>query len=193
MVASERLVERLEGTFRRILEERMQGLPLVNSRLEVEAVGFRPWKNHSLGVLVTPWFINLMLLPELDEPVRSYRVGTRVLHRFPSGSYEFILCEEPGLGRYRMCSLFSPVHQFEDQAAAVATAWACLEAIMDEENHDACGFDQRQVERIWRGEEPVPSSPGGEELPEAVGGDKRASRGLSRRAFITGGLSGASE
>jgi [NiFe] hydrogenase assembly HybE family chaperone len=156
----------------------------------VEAVGFRGWEGHSLGVLVTPWFINLMLLPEQDEPAGPYRVGAKTLHRFPSGNYEFILCEEPGLGRYRMCSLFSPVHQFEDQAAAVATARACLEAIMDDDNHDACGFDQRQVERIWRGEAVAPAAG---EMPEGASTGEGKHRGLSRRTFITGRLSGASE
>ena len=31
----------------------------VNPALAVEAVGFRPWEDHWLGVMVTPWFMNL--------------------------------------------------------------------------------------------------------------------------------------
>ena len=36
----------------------MQGLAIVNPALEVEAVGFAPWQDHWLGVMVTPWFMS---------------------------------------------------------------------------------------------------------------------------------------
>ena len=39
------------------------GSSFVNPAVEVEAVGFAPWDAHWLGVMVTPWFMNLMLLP----------------------------------------------------------------------------------------------------------------------------------
>ena len=41
----------------------MQGLGFVNPALRVEAVAFEPWDGHWLGVMVTPWSINLLLLP----------------------------------------------------------------------------------------------------------------------------------
>lgn len=120
----------LEAAFRRIERERMAGLPFLNPRLAVEAVGFRPWERTSLGVLVTPWSMNLMLLPVEGEQWADHRPGEQGLVRFPSGSHEFILGEEAGIGRYRMCSLFSPVLEFPDQAAAVATARAALEQLL---------------------------------------------------------------
>ena len=42
------------------------GAGMVHPRV-LEAVGFAPWESHWLGVLVTPWCINLMLLPR-DAP-----------------------------------------------------------------------------------------------------------------------------
>ena len=42
---------------------RMEGLDFVNPALSVEAVAFAPWQGHWLGVLITPWFMNLILAP----------------------------------------------------------------------------------------------------------------------------------
>lgn len=120
----------LETAFRRIQGERMADLPFVNPGLTVEAVGFRPWDRSCLGVLVTPWSMNLMLLPVEGEQWADRRPGEQGLVRFPSGSHEFILGEEAGIGRYRMCSLFSPVLEFPHQAAAVATARAALDQLL---------------------------------------------------------------
>ena len=191
MICPEDLARGLERAFTRVQLERMQGVPVLNERLQVEAVDFHWWQEKCLGILITPWFINLMLLPEEAQTWNALKVGSKVHHRFPSGTYEFIVGDEEGIGRYQMCSLFSPVFQFEDQEAAVATARAALEALMDEENRDTSGFDEERVGRIWRGEEErepasEPDSPG-----EYAAGKSRA--GISRRAFITGGLSESGE
>jgi len=187
VICPEYLEKGLEKVFNRIHQERMQGMPVLNEKLRVEAVGFCWWQGNCLGILVTPWFINLMLIPEEAETPDGMKVGDKIHHRFPSGTYEFIVGEEEGIGPYQMCSLFSPVFQFEDHEAAVATAEAALEAVMDEENRDTSGFDEKQVERIWRGEE-EPGQP-----DEAVGDEmektEKATAGISRRRFITGGLS----
>ena len=44
----------------------MAGLPLLNEALSVEVVGFLEWRGMHLGVLVTPWCVNLMALPHRD-------------------------------------------------------------------------------------------------------------------------------
>ncbi len=194
MICPDYLVEGLEKVFETIHEERMQDVPVLNPQLLVQAVGFRHWEGHCLGVLITPWFINLMLLPEEGSAWDELRVGEKVFQRFPSGVYEFTVGAEQGIGRYQMCSLFSPVFQFEDQEAAVATAVASLEALMDEENHDASGFDEQEVQRRWRGEETAET----EDIQST--GDMLADEEetplkptISRRTFITGGLSRDSE
>ena len=53
---------RLTAALREVAR-RMEGLGFVNQALEVEAVAFEPWQGHWLGVMVTPWFMNLVLLP----------------------------------------------------------------------------------------------------------------------------------
>ena len=48
---------------RSVLRERMAGVPILNPALSVQTVDFSPWRGHWLGALVTPWFINLVVMP----------------------------------------------------------------------------------------------------------------------------------
>lgn len=131
------IAARLEKTYARVQKERMRDMPLLNRKLRVEAVGFRDWgAQAAIGVLVTPWFMNLMLASTEREAWEDLPVGSKVQHAFPSGRYEFIVGEEARIGRYQMCSLFSPMFEFEDQAAAVATADAVMSALLDAGNAD---------------------------------------------------------
>ena len=83
----------------------MHGLPFVNPALAVEAVGFAPWEGRWLGVMVTPWFINLVLAPLDPAQWRSLGQGEKRRYRFPAGDYEFIGAIEPG--RRRIPALFA--------------------------------------------------------------------------------------
>jgi len=133
MNTTEQMAQQLAQTFSRIQQERMQGLPFLHPGLQVQAVDFQSWQGDLLGVLITPWFMNLVLLPsEQDWP--HHQVGAKSQHWFPSGEYEFTDGEETGIGPYRMCSLFSPMQAFENQDAALETARAILPALMDGDN-----------------------------------------------------------
>ena len=122
--------ERLETAFRRIRDERMAGVPILNPALSVEAVALREWQGHWLGALVTPWFINLVVLPG-SGPWRSVPDRDSVWHAFPSGRFEFIGGSEPGVGPYHACSLFSPVLEFADHDTARETARVAVESLFD--------------------------------------------------------------
>jgi [NiFe] hydrogenase assembly HybE family chaperone len=111
----------------------MADVPILNEAIGVEAVGFREIDEGLLGVLVTPWFMNLMLLPIEAAAWEGQRAGEKTLHTLPAGCYEFIAGHEEGVGDYRMCSLFSPMFEFADHAAAVETAAAVMDGIMSSE------------------------------------------------------------
>lgn len=114
-------VQALEATFRAIERERMRGVPVLNAALAVQAVDFEPDEGIAFGVLVTPWFMNLVRLP-LREGVEVLRVGESAPRAIGTLRFHFIGAQEPGLGGFEACSLFSPMAAFADQAGAVATA-----------------------------------------------------------------------
>ncbi len=118
----------MTAAFRRIRDERMADVPL--PPLEVEAVGFRRWQGHWLGVLVTPWAMSLLLLPGMTDDWQLPPEGKRQLRAFPSGDYAFLGGREEGLGEYQSCALISPMAQFPDQETARLTAEAALAALL---------------------------------------------------------------
>ncbi|MFO1398527.1 MAG: [NiFe]-hydrogenase assembly chaperone HybE [Burkholderiales bacterium] len=113
---------------------RMDGLPFVNPRLRPEAVRFAAWEGHWLGVLVTPWFMNLVLAPRDPAAWTPLRIGAKRRFAFPAGDYDFIGAVDPACGEFAMCSLFSPVQEFADHAQAVAVATHALAALFDPRN-----------------------------------------------------------
>jgi [NiFe] hydrogenase assembly HybE family chaperone len=119
-----------EQAFRQIHATRMADLPFLNPALRVEALGFRDWSGLRLGVLVTPWSINLVLLPGAATPLPATRAGDERLHAFPSGVYGFHAHDDPLTGPYQQCSLFSPVDEFGAHDDALAAARAALEALL---------------------------------------------------------------
>lgn len=129
---SEQVRHTLETTFNEILDKRMRELPVVNFALSVQAVGFSRFGEDWLGVLITPWFMNLMLLPGADSTWREQQPGIKIDKHFPYGAFEFTLGREAQIGIYALCSLFSPMFQFENQAAALATAQSALQGLLAE-------------------------------------------------------------
>ncbi len=189
MEQSAAIAERVESAFRHVHSARMRDVPIINDGLSVAAIGFQPFtlggQPAHIGALVTPWFINFFAIaddPQADGVTGKGQVTDTVEHVFPSGGYPFLICEEEALGRFAMCSLFSPVQDFEDQAAAIAVAQAALTELFDEQ---AAGpsEEEQAVETMWREGRwiaPAPEEPPVDDLadnPEP-----------SRRAIITAGL-----
>jgi len=129
---------KLEAVFDKIQRERMAGIPILNSALRVASVGMQRLGPSWLSVLITPWFINVMLLPGSEAEAEAWAktpIGTKITRALPCGTFEFIAGSENGIGPYQMCSLFSPVLEIQDQAAALAVAEASLTAVLDESLH----------------------------------------------------------
>lgn len=127
---SEQIIQTLETAFKHILDVRMRDVPIINPALAVQAIGFETFADAYPGVLITPWCMNLMLFPHPDSAWLSLSAGHQFEQTFPSGSFMFTLATEPQLGAYAQCSLFSPMFEFEDQAAALAAAQAALQGLL---------------------------------------------------------------
>ena len=125
-------VQSLVNFYRHVQTERMQGIPLLNPALQVEAVGFE-WANPvesgdpqvAEGVLITPWFMSLLRLPSVNGP-HGNRVGSKAVRDFGSERFEFIGGHDPAIGYHETCALFSPMNGFTSQDLARETALASL-------------------------------------------------------------------
>ena len=136
-------VQALATVHHEIARTRMQGLPVLHPALQVQAVGFERQPGApawALGVLVTPWFMNLVRLPmpaEAAPPATEstapagLAVGCTAPRDLGGHRFDFIGGFEAGLGAFEAASLFSPMFQFADQAAAVATAQAVLQLLRE--------------------------------------------------------------
>ena len=125
-------VLKLEAVFNEIARTRMVDVPILNPALRVEAVGFRVWEGRWIGVLVTPWMINLVLLPGEAAPLAPLALGEKTSWDFPSGSYQFMGLNEPMLGVCHVCSLMSPVMDFATHEDARAVALEIIGALFVE-------------------------------------------------------------
>lgn len=124
---------RLEAAFRDVLAHRMRGLPFVNPAIRVEAVAFAPWKHYWLGVMLTPWAMNLMLVPRDRASWRPLAAGHKRRYAFPAGHFDFIFAHDDAIGEFLICSLFSPMDAFADHETARETARLARDALFEVE------------------------------------------------------------
>lgn len=173
--------DRLQDLYIEIEETRMEGVPILNAALSVAAFGFEPWQDYHLGVLLTPWFMNLILVPQEQDAFlpTAPSVGEKIQIALPAGHVEFIVGYEEGFGHSLSCSLFSPVFEFEDQAAAVETAEAALAEVLKPANDDEA--EDADMRGIWAGRlpEPDPVEPDAPAL--------NVPKEVNRRDFLRGG------
>jgi [NiFe] hydrogenase assembly HybE family chaperone len=125
-------VERLVDYYRAVYEERFRDLPIVNKALQVEAVGFRELAEHEFGVLMTPWFMNLVLLPGTgrwnDRPQ-----GSICTVELPGGKVDFTVSHDEVIGTTLSAAMFGTVTDFPDQAMARDVARETLRLLFSKE------------------------------------------------------------
>jgi [NiFe] hydrogenase assembly HybE family chaperone len=120
-------VNNLANAYRRAALK-VKGMPIYNPTLAVEAVGFRQYQGRHVGVIVTPWFMNLTVLPTAED-LRTWSAGGSARLVFPSGSYDFTVSELEDIGLVGACSLFSTMSDFTDHEAAQMAASSVAEAL----------------------------------------------------------------
>jgi len=176
----------LETIFEKIYRERMADMPVINNKIGVHAIGFRYWGEELyLGVMITPWFMNLTLLPNDSESWNDKLVLSTSTYTFPSGSYKFLTAFEPGIGKYQTCSLFSPMFEFADDSAATETAEIILKELMNSEHIESGDIHSVQIEKIWSGEEIKPEALAEQpEEPEQATPTNKIERPISRRKLL---------
>lgn len=120
------LIER----FRRI-DAAMRDLPVYNARVAIEAIGFRPFGDDALlGVLLTPWFMNVMTLPIEPAPMDMAEIGKTIFIELPAGKRSFVVGGDETIGLHQAHSLHSPVLAFTLPGQARAEALRMLAILM---------------------------------------------------------------
>jgi [NiFe] hydrogenase assembly HybE family chaperone len=138
-------VERLVDYYQAVFEERFRGLPIINPALRVEAVGFRGLAEHEFGALVTPWFINLVLLPGTARWDDRPQGGVCTIE-LPGGKVEFTVSHDEVMGTMLSAAMFGTVTEFPDQATAREVARETLRLLFSKE-HAADETEQRRMSR----------------------------------------------
>jgi [NiFe] hydrogenase assembly HybE family chaperone len=125
------VADRLEAHFAQVYRRSMADVPICNTALSVASVGFREWSGQALGIVLTPWFMNIVLAPLEDTTPVTGKSGDTKSIWLPAGKVDFLVSELDGFGLLLMCSLFSPMDDFRDHEAALATARAAMDALLD--------------------------------------------------------------
>lgn len=131
-------VAALAAAYRAAAEGGMKDVPICNPALRVETVGFQPFGDDAwLGIVVTPWCMNAVLLPREPAAWAEVADGATVSRALPSGAYDFLAGRLDGVGPLLSLSLFSPMEEFAGHAVAVLTAGACLDELLKAEEEAA--------------------------------------------------------
>jgi [NiFe] hydrogenase assembly HybE family chaperone len=193
MTDLETLTRQIENVFKRIEREQMQDIPLLNPALQVQTLGFQHYQGRPVGILITPWMMNLLLLPAEAEDWSELKLGDKRHHRFPANEFCFMVNEIEGIGVCQSHSLYSPMHEFMNQEHAVAAAESFMQTLMVEvEEPETDPHDEELLGRILRGEETPEVELDGFTLAETKSGADSAcpasgeTPGLTRRQFLRG-------
>ncbi|HYA80640.1 MAG TPA: [NiFe]-hydrogenase assembly chaperone HybE [Methylocystis sp.] len=133
-MTGEAIGARLAALYCGIEATAMRNAPICNAALRVEAIGFRSFSRFAVGIVVTPWFLNLVAAEQRDGEAPLLSAHALRL-RFPAGEIDFTVTEMSSFGHVASCSLFSPMDDFPDQESARAVARAALVALFDPHLH----------------------------------------------------------
>jgi [NiFe] hydrogenase assembly HybE family chaperone len=142
-------VQNLANAYRRAALK-VKGMPIYNPTLAVEAVGFREHEGRHVGVMVTPWFMNLIVLPSPRDLEVWVSGGTARL-AFPSGAYDFVVTDLHDVGLVGSCSLFSTMLEFTDHEAAQLAASTIADALFQPEQPAAANAPTLTRRELLRG------------------------------------------
>jgi [NiFe] hydrogenase assembly HybE family chaperone len=130
------MVDKLLVVYRETVQPKMCGLPMYNARLRIEAVGFELRDGRLCGVLLTPWCMNLVLLPDESDEWHKLPHGKTIDVEFPSGRHSCLLSSVEGIVPHLSLPLFTTVQDFADQDTARQVAEETLRLLYLDANDD---------------------------------------------------------
>lgn len=149
-------VEELLSVYRDVVQPRMSSLPMFNEALQVEAVDFQFHQDRPCGVIITPWFMNLVVLPAEGDDWETLSPGEDVTLSFPGGDYDCTASIVEGLGTHLALPLFTTVKDFPDHETAVRIARDILQRLRG--SHDDPAGDNAKTPQPGKSGWPWPLS-----------------------------------
>ncbi|MBD1577633.1 [NiFe]-hydrogenase assembly chaperone HybE [Vibrio sp. S11_S32] len=142
----------IEAVYQRIFAQQMQSLSFVSPHIEIEMVSLQPYQDHWMGGMITPWMLNLMIMP-MDETQGLWadlRVGEEIGLHLAGNDYRFYASEVAGIGQFLACSLMSPIAGLTEHSQAVTLAKDVMRLVTslatDEINHSRRQLWSRSLE-----------------------------------------------
>lgn len=108
----------------------LDGLPVFNSALAVEAVGFRHHLPGWIGCVISPWFLNAVILPHERSHWSDRLDGDRLEIALPSGAYQATAARLDGVGVVASIPVVSAMNVFANQDEARDGAILALDQLM---------------------------------------------------------------
>ena len=154
MKDSQQIALQLEQTFNKIHVESMQGIPILNPVIKVQALGFQEYQGRVLGIIIAPWLMSVVILPTEDEDWSKMNLGDKRPQKFCHKTYKFMLNEFDGIGLCQTHSLYSPMRDFSSHEQALRVAQEFLDSLkVERELSEDEQVDEELLGRIMRGEE----------------------------------------
>ncbi|MEQ4922692.1 hydrogenase-2 assembly chaperone [Proteus hauseri] len=115
-------IEQLEAFFCEVAEKEMKNLPFFREGVPVKAGSFSLFEKQWIGTVLTPWMLELVVLPGPSQEWPRRKVGERIALELPCGQVKFVVGELAGGIQYLACSLMSPLdrHLKGEQAVELA-------------------------------------------------------------------------
>ncbi len=189
------IAARLGGVFENIHANEMAGLPLLNPKIDVEALEFQEFEGRTIGIIITPWLMSLIMLPseQLGDDWTKYEIGHQHIHTFPSGDYKFLANHFDGIGVCQLHAIHSPMSGFFSHEHAIAAARQFMSKLFKKVDEDD-RLDERRLERFINNEEmgDIRDSElaSAEEPASAIAQEPRPKSQIARRDFLRGNLAG---
>ena len=176
--------KKLESCFQVVLTENMQGINILNHELHVEAVEFQEWQGRTLGMVITPWFVNLIMLPNAEDDWHLQDLGQKQTYLFPSKDLEMMVNEIDNFGFVRSYSLYSPCKDLPNQESARIAAAMFLRDLLDETKRVEPTYSEEQIARYLEKEDMIHQ----EELKKQFSEPIKVKEEVNRRDLLRGKL-----
>ena len=120
--------------------------PVTNPSLTCRAVAFSRYRGDWLGVVVTPLFMDLFLLPGGGDLWGDIPAGQRRYVELPGGTVPFTAADDPMIGPYQHSPLVAPVSALPDMAAALKLAHEAMRGICGEASSATTATADREAQ-----------------------------------------------